>query len=358
MIFDDFEPATTAAPGFADALVALAPAAGAGGEYPGSISMLVDEQRTFIDNNIHFAIVIHKTAANMPAGQHTTAEDQARFFATNSGKKSVHFVVGKDGHVVQCVLLKDGAGGNCCVEPGFNKLWAPYVNPDGSMRQNLNTLTISIEHCDDSVDNSDAVTPAQKAASFDLIKWLCNKYDIPAERVMTHASIAPVTRARCPGNYPMDELLAFVRGNVNPTPVPTPVPDPVPNHPGVPAGWSDDGKTLTAPNGKVVVLGFRDWVLVHSWKADNLPEENETGGHQRFRDTVLEFSPEKGVYDAGKQVSDELTAIIADRDNLATLLAAANAQINDLKAGLPLADIKNASEACSRLAADLNKFSV
>lgn len=40
---------------------------------------------------------------------------------------------------------------------------------------------------------------------------------------------------------------------------------------GVPAGWSDDGATLTAPNGVVVVKGFRAWTLGHSWDPANVP---------------------------------------------------------------------------------------
>ncbi len=46
---------------------------------------------------------------------------------------------------------------------------------------------------------------------------------------------------------------------------------------GIPTGWKDDGKTLTAPNGHVVVLGFRDYVLAHNWPADDVPLESEHG---------------------------------------------------------------------------------
>lgn len=42
---------------------------------------------------------------------------------------------------------------------------------------------------------------------------------------------------------------------------------------GIPNGWSDDGKTLTAPNGVTVVRGFRDYVLAYSggWNQNNWP---------------------------------------------------------------------------------------
>jgi hypothetical protein len=41
----------------------------------------------------------------------------------------------------------------------------------------------------------------------------------------------------------------------------------------VPAGWKDDGKTLTATNGQPVVLGFRDYVLAYplGWHPLNVP---------------------------------------------------------------------------------------
>ncbi|HLZ24408.1 MAG TPA: hypothetical protein VKQ30_20025 [Ktedonobacterales bacterium] len=50
--------------------------------------------------------------------------------------------------------------------------------------------------------------------------------------------------------------------------------------PMVPNGWHDDGATLTAPNGKLVVHGFRDFVLNYpgGWDAANQPCAPELGG--------------------------------------------------------------------------------
>jgi hypothetical protein len=45
---------------------------------------------------------------------------------------------------------------------------------------------------------------------------------------------------------------------------------------GVPAGWTDDGIALTAPNGVVVVKGFRQWVLTHAWNPNDQPVAAET----------------------------------------------------------------------------------
>jgi pyruvate/2-oxoglutarate dehydrogenase complex dihydrolipoamide acyltransferase (E2) component len=46
---------------------------------------------------------------------------------------------------------------------------------------------------------------------------------------------------------------------------------------GVPAGWHDDGTTLTAPNGVPVVHGFRDWVMAHEWNPADVPIAPEMG---------------------------------------------------------------------------------
>ena len=78
---------------------------------------------------------------------------------------------------------------------------------------------------------------------------------------------------------------------------------------GGPTGWHDDGTTLTAPNQKVVVKGFRQYVLDHGWDPANLPLENEHeqtplevsnpalggGSQQAFRWKVLEWTPARGV---------------------------------------------------------------
>lgn len=171
-------------------------------DFQGAISMLVNEQRVFIDQNDHKWLVVHKTA-----GFHT-AQQVAEFFATDANEASTHYVVGQDGAIVQCVLEKDGAGGNCCLFPGH----AAYL-PTGV---NMNKHTISIEHVDPATDNSTPVTAAQKAASFKLIADICKRHNIPmrsgdaAGGIIGHRDIDPVNRARCPGNYPWTELWAYL----------------------------------------------------------------------------------------------------------------------------------------------------
>lgn len=78
----------------------------------------------------------------------------------------------------------------------------------------------------------------------------------------------------------------------------------------LPQGWSDDGKSLYAPDKKFpVVLGFRNHILTFpgGWEADNWPMEAEhhmnqleysnsalgTGQQQVFRTCVLEYLPKE-----------------------------------------------------------------
>src|SRR5260221_11935898 len=78
----------------------------------GAIGMFVAENRTFIDQNTHEWIVLHKTASG------GSAQNIATFFANDPAMASTHYVVGQDGTIVQCVLEKDGAAGNSCLEKG------------------------------------------------------------------------------------------------------------------------------------------------------------------------------------------------------------------------------------------------
>ncbi len=177
-------------------------------DYPGAIGMFVDRSRVFINANPRFAIVIHKTANGGPG----SAEQVAQDFQTRADKASTHYIVGQDGHVVQCVLEMDGAGGNCCVETGYDGLWQPYVQAG----VNLNLITFSIEHFDPTTDNSTPLTPIQQAASFRLVKYLADKYAIPMIRIVGHDSIDPISRARCPGNYPWEALMQYLAPNPGP----------------------------------------------------------------------------------------------------------------------------------------------
>jgi hypothetical protein len=257
--------------------------------YPKAKVMAVPDAWPFLNRSGYtgpLSVVVHKTAS--PGD----AEDIARFFHNDTAdKKSVHYIVGRDGEIVQCVSESDGAGGNGFLDPGHDSFW------DHTGVSNPNLCTISIEHVDSDPNNATPVTDAQKAASFALIGDICKRHDIPPERIFEHRSLQPINRARCPGNYPMDELRQHVA---------TVLAEAV----GVPQGWSDDDTTLTAPNGHKVVGGFRNYVLNNPWKAENVPigeaydanpveqsyPQSGAGTRQDFRYTSLGQTQQRGVY--------------------------------------------------------------
>jgi hypothetical protein len=104
----------------------------------------------------------------------------------------------------------------------------------------------------------------------------------------------------------------------------------------LPAGWHDDGHTLTAPNGHRVVMGFREWVLSHNWDAGNQPLGEEyavpqvqlhnpglgAGQIQLFRDGILWFTTAKGVVQEpylGLEIQAAYALIASQQAEIATL---------------------------------------
>ena len=223
-------------------------------DYSSAIPMFVDEARTFIGAQPSSAIVIHKTAG------FETIEELGNYFANTSLETSSHYGVGLDGRVAQFVSENDGAGGNCCLEDGHDQFWDQFTG-------NLNQYTISIEHIDPSDSNSTTPTNEQLSASFRLVLDICRRKRIPPESIKTHASIDPKSRARCPGNYPFQQLVDYVRNSMV---LPKSLSD---------AGWTDDGETLLSPDEKFPIrLGMRNFVLdpKNKWNPNDWVISNET----------------------------------------------------------------------------------
>src|SRR5260221_7885777 len=295
--------------------------------------MLVPEQNTFIGSQPGSALVIHKTASG------TSAEAVANFFINDPARASSHFIIGQDGEIVQCVHLVNGAGANCCVETGYNPYWNTLLQQFG----NLNRCTISIEHVDSASDNSTPLTAAQQASSFKLVKWLVDQYGFNITPdghgqmvdIKGHNTIDQINRARCPGNYPWSELQTYLQGGTTTM--------------GTPAGWKDDGTTLTAPNGVHVVHGFRDYVLAHNWPQDNYPLASEfatgqleasnaslgSGSQQVFRYAMLGWSQSRGVF--FEWCGQELAYCRQQVQKYAAQISLDTSQIAQLKAELAAA---------------------
>lgn len=290
-------------------------------DYSGAIPMYVPVENVFLDQNNPRWVVIHKTAQP----ECPTAQEVAQFFAHDSQQKSAHYIVGRDGTIVQCVAEKDGAGANCCLEAGHDSFWPTGIN--------LNLVTISIEHVDPSPDNSTPVTEAQKRASFALVAAICKRHTIAASNIVGHHSISPISRAFCPGNYPMAELQAYVHTQLGN------------GQEGIPMNWIDDGLSLKAPNGYTVKLGFRDFILKsRNWNSADMPLEEEeiltaveeskpdlgAGSRQIFVNSVLEWTSTGGIKQAA-HVGEELLFVIEDRAKIQATLYQAQAEVISLQ---------------------------
>ncbi len=286
-------------------------------------------------------LIVHGTAGG------SSAAGIAAWFANPESQVSAHYVVDQAGTVICCVEEQDTAWSNGIItgapatlpfrtaSDGIHRdaWWSDAVNP--------NYLTISIEHVKPSTDNSDALTQAQQAASFALIKAICERWGIPKRfadsngGITGHFSIDPLNRSHCPGPYPWSALWAYLqRGGSM-----------------VPQGWSDDGTTLTAPNGVKVIKGFRDVVLFSAWDPQNYPLEAERGAdplevgnpslgagtRQTFRWSRLEWTPSRGVFQCW--LGQEALALEA---KLAQLQPA---PITAAQASIVIADLKDIVES-------------
>lgn len=308
------------------------------------IQMLVPDNIVFPgfwDNTPRW-LILHKTA-----GFHT-AQDVAAYFQNGSDGREVssHYVIGLDGTVVQCVRETDGAGANGVLEDGHDPWWSG----------NPNLVTYSIEHVDPTPDNSTPVPDAQKQVSFQLIHDICTRHNIPMRPadadggITGHYSIDPQSRAHCPGNYPWDELWAYLKGA---------------QHMPVPQGWSDNGTTLVSPNGHKAVKGFRQHILdAENWdQNDQLLEEEQqvpqvelhtsrgAGARQLTVGHMLVWTQEMGVKESacGAEIQacyNKLAAYEKQIAGLQSQLKQPVAGINLTNAQASLRIIAQATTAC------------
>jgi hypothetical protein len=117
----------------------------------------------------------------------------------------------------------------------------------------------------------------------------------------------------------------------------------------IPQGWKDDGKTLVAPNGVPVVRGFREWVMAHSWDANNTPLKAEQaiqsgsiepgnatmgpGSRQDFRFTSLGWTTRTGVYEIA--VGQDIVALEAQLAAALTHVTQLEQQLQNQPAPVP-----------------------
>ncbi len=262
----------------------------------------------FWSGNTKDYVVIHGTAT---CGTQTGYELATSPEFTDGKTKSVHYINDRnDSPVYQVVREHDSAWGNCCVtgnacadgtlpHPGTGDCHDPWLIMD----HNYNVNSISIENVKHDCDNADGLTTVQYNKLVALVHDICLRNGIPMRRatdasggIIGHFDLDPVNKARCPGNFPWDQFLKDVAAGGGQSMLPT--------------GWTDDGTTLTAKNGIVVVRGFRNKVLdAASWDSDDVPNTVEfhadqvlyhrpdlgAGQVQTFRDHYMWFTSTRGV---------------------------------------------------------------
>jgi hypothetical protein len=130
-------------------------------------------------------------------------------------------------------------------------------------------------------------------------------------------------------------------------------PKPAPPPLNIPAGWTDDGATLTAPNGVTVIHNFRDYILhqTPAWPSANWPLEPEAsvdqlelgdaalggGSQQLFRDSALDWRVAPTPPDGGPVGVFEMPVgaeLMATRNALSAsgaTVSAQQTQITDLQ---------------------------
>ncbi len=141
------------------------------------------------------------------------------WFQNPSSQVSSHFIIGKDGRIVQMVKLSDGAWCNGDRKNPTAKL---VINREGI---NPNSYTYSIEHEGYSYkDGSGALTEKQYQATLHVCKLIIddmkNSYGInfiiDRDHLIGHYEINSIDKINCPGldkgkNFPFDRLLADLK---------------------------------------------------------------------------------------------------------------------------------------------------
>jgi N-acetylmuramoyl-L-alanine amidase len=109
-----------------------------------------------------------------------TAESPIRWFQNKASAVSAHYVVGRDGKIVQMVHEEDVAW-----HAGHSAM-APRAVPPGE--PNVNDFSIGIEM----VGTMDSgFTDRQLASVYELVAQIVSRYQIHPDRVVGHIHIAP-----------------------------------------------------------------------------------------------------------------------------------------------------------------------
>lgn len=180
------------------------------GQYPGSEWIPTNHNwKGRAGRKIRY-IILHGTASP----KLKTAQDVGHYYQETQRETSAHYVVGKDGHVVQCVAEEDTAWANGNMSKGHAPWWGKDGNP------NFETISIEIVHIDP--HNNDPMTEEQRLSVFSLVAYMVHKWDLiqptwanETGGITGHFSIDPVGRWFCPGPFPWVDLFAYLESPTN-----------------------------------------------------------------------------------------------------------------------------------------------
>lgn len=143
------------------------------------------------------ALIVHYTGS-------VTLDSIVGWFARPESAMSAHYVVGRDGKVVQMVKEEDVAW-----HAGRS---AMFPNEKPPREPNVNDFSIGVEL----VGTMDSgFTDRQLASFYELLAQLVAKYRIPPERVVGHCHIAPGRRQDpdgVDGQFPWSKARSVAQG--------------------------------------------------------------------------------------------------------------------------------------------------
>lgn len=188
------------------------------GWYPRADRIAVPQSNFTFGCSARAAVVLH-----IMDGTYTGTIE---WFANPASQVSAHFAISKGGTVAQFVSVFDtayanglswNAARNCWVDPEKNLLLPPNTPTWPLLKPPTNPVltTIAIEH---EGHPADVLTPAMRAASLDLLRWLGSvfltfrRYEA-GRTLIGHRDISPIARRNCPGpNFDLAAMAAQASG--------------------------------------------------------------------------------------------------------------------------------------------------
>lgn len=135
-------------------------------------------------------VVLHSTVT-------TTVEETVRVFLDPVRKVSAHFIVGKEGQIVQMV-------------PVEMRAWHAGISELEGI-SGVNAYSVGIEMVNRN-DGRDPYPKAQYEAVAGLLRFLRSRYAIPDSRIVSHAQVAlPKGRKSDPLGFDFDRVRALAR---------------------------------------------------------------------------------------------------------------------------------------------------